>query len=116
MAHVPFLCDFRLAAQTSPSLVHTLLERAGRRDEAALRTLDYFDPRELVPALRVPVLVSAGGRDDVCPAATIRAAFARVASENKILKFYPDLTHTSCVDFYNLSWTWLAENFRSRLP
>jgi cephalosporin-C deacetylase-like acetyl esterase len=34
----------------------------------------------------------------------------------KTLKFYPDLPHTSCVDFYNLSWTWLEQHFRQRSP
>ena len=50
VAHVPFLCNFRLAASTPKSLVKKLLDQAGRNDEAALRTLDYFDPWQLAPA------------------------------------------------------------------
>jgi cephalosporin-C deacetylase len=113
VAHVPFLCNFRLAARTSKSLVKRLLDQAGRNDEAALRTLDYFDPLQLAPQLRVPSLISVGGRDEVCPAATIQSVYDRLPGA-KTLKFYPDLPHTSCVDFYNLTWTWLEENFRSR--
>ena len=116
VAHVPFLCDFRLAARTPDSLVKRLLDRAGRNDEAALATLDAFDPRELAPRLRMPVLMSAGGKDVTCPAATIRSVFDRVPSEAKSLKFYPDLPHTSCVDFYNFSWAWLDQHFRFRTP
>jgi hypothetical protein len=29
------------------------------------------------------------------------------------LKVYPNLTHTSCLDFYNYIWTWLDKNFRT---
>jgi cephalosporin-C deacetylase len=112
---VPFLCDFRLAARTSGSLVKRLLDQAERNDEATLRTLDYFDPRQLAPDLRVPVLVSAGGRDQTCPAATIQSMFERLPGA-KALKFYPELPHTSCVDFYNLTWVWLDQHLRNSGP
>jgi cephalosporin-C deacetylase len=115
VAHVPFLCDFRLAARTSGSLVKRLLDQAERNDEATLRTLDYFDPRQLAPDLRVPVLVSAGGRDQTCPAATIQSMFERLPGA-KALKFYPELPHTSCVDFYNLTWVWLDQHLRNSGP
>jgi cephalosporin-C deacetylase len=111
-AHVPFLCNFRLAARTANSRVKNQLDQAKRNDEAALRTLDYFDPFQLAPKLRVPVLISAGGRDEVCPLATIQSVYERVPSPKKTLKTYPNLVHTSCVDFYNFTWTWLDENFR----
>jgi cephalosporin-C deacetylase len=118
VAHVPFLCDMRRAARTPGSLVNTLLDKAGRNDDdAALRTLDYFDPFQLARRVRAPVLISAGGKDTLCPPATIRSTFDRMpAEERKTLKLYPDLTHTSCVDFYNLQWTWLDENFRQATP
>ena len=115
VAHVPFLCHFRLAARTPNSLVKKLLDRAGRNDEAALRTLDYFDPWQLAPRLRAPVLLSAGGRDETCPAATIQAVHERLPGM-KSLSFYPDLPHTSCVDFYNLGWLWLERHFRTSIP
>lgn len=113
VAHVPFLCDLRLAART-PSLTKRLLDQAKRNDEAALATLDYFDPLQLVPKLSAPVLMSAGGKDDLCPAATIQSVYDRIPSHEKTLKVYPELRHTSCVDFYNLSWTWLDEHLRRR--
>jgi cephalosporin-C deacetylase len=111
VAHVPFLCDMPLAAQTPKSLVKQLLDRAGRNDEAALRTLGYFDPATLAPRVRVPVLMSAGGNDEVCPANTIQSVYERLPGR-KTLKVYPDLPHTSCLDFYNLTWSWLDLNFR----
>lgn len=106
VAHVPFLCDMRTAARTPNALVKNLLDRAGVNNEATLRTLDYFDPLQLVPDLRVPALISAGGRDEICPEATIRAVFDRIPG-TKSLMVYPDLTHTSCAGFYEMTWPWL---------
>jgi cephalosporin-C deacetylase len=113
VAHVPFLCDFRLAARTPNSMVKNLLDRAGSNDEAALRTLDYFDPLQLAPKLRVPVLMSAGGKDEGCPAATIQSVYERLPGV-KLLKNYPDLPHTTCLDFYNFTWPWLDIHFRQK--
>ena len=91
-----------------------LLDQAGRNDEAALHTIDYFDPLKPAHRLRVPVLISAGGKDEVCPLATIQSVYDRLSGE-KTLKIYPNLPHTSCVAFYTLSWTWLDRKFL-RLP
>jgi cephalosporin-C deacetylase len=106
VAHVPFLCDLRQSARTPKALVKKLLDTAGCNNEACLRTLDFFDPLQLAPSLRVPVLISAGGKDDACPAATIRAVFDRIPG-TKSLMLYPDLPHTSCAAFYEMSWPWL---------
>jgi cephalosporin-C deacetylase len=111
VAHVPFLCNFRLAAAI-PSRIKAQLDQANRNDEPALRTLDYFDPFLLAPQLRVPVLMSAGGKDEVCPSPTIKSVYERLPGTKKELKLYPDLIHSSCVDFYNYTWIWLDENFR----
>ncbi len=106
VAHVPFLCDLRQSAVTPKCLVKDLLDRAGCNHEAALRTLDYFDPLQLAPDLRGPALISAGGKDETCPAATIRAVFDRIPG-TKSLMVYPDLPHTSCAGFYGMTWPWL---------
>ena len=105
-AHVPFLCDMRAASQIPHALVNDLLTRSGHDREKALTTLDYFDPLQLAPDLHAPVLLSAGGKDPTCPAPTIRAVFDRLPGV-KSLMVYPDLPHTSCAAFYNLSWHWL---------
>lgn len=77
-AHVPFLCDMRQAARTEGVLVKKLLNDAHLNDEAHLRTLDHFDPLRLAANLQAPALVSSGGRDTVCPPATIRSVFDRI--------------------------------------
>jgi cephalosporin-C deacetylase len=109
IAHVPFLCNFRLAAKTENSLVKQLLDKAGKNNELSLNTLDYFDPLQLVHKLRVPVLVSAGGKDSTCPLSTIQSVYERLPG-TKSLKIYPNLKHTSCLDFYKQSWLWLDQN------
>jgi cephalosporin-C deacetylase-like acetyl esterase len=96
----------RLAARTQGSLVKQLLDRAGMNDETHVRTLAYFDPLELVPALRAPALVSSGGRDTTCPAATIRSVFDRIPSV-KSLFHDPELPHTTSAAFYSMTWNWL---------
>ncbi|MCC6391538.1 MAG: acetylxylan esterase [Bryobacterales bacterium] len=110
-AHVPFLCDMRQAARIEGSLVKTLLDKAGMNDEAHLETLAYFDPLSLAPSLRAPALVSSGGRDTVCPAATIRAVFDRIPSTKSLLH-EPDLPHTTSALFYRLTWHWLDQYLR----
>lgn len=106
VAHVPFLCDMRLAARTTGSLVKQILDRENRNDEAHLRTLAFFDPLHLVPALRIPALLSSGGRDTVCPAPTIRSVFDRIPSV-KSLFHDPELPHTTSAAFYAMMWDWL---------
>ena len=106
VAHVPFLCDMRTAARTPNSLVKSLLDRANLNTEAALHTLDYFDPLQLAPDVHVPALISAGGKDETCPAVTIHAVFDRIPG-TKSLMVFPDLPHTSCAGFYEMTWPWL---------
>ena len=36
----------------------------------------------------------------------------RIPAATKTWKFYPELPHTSCVDFYNVTWAWLDEHFK----
>jgi cephalosporin-C deacetylase len=115
VAHVPFLCDFRHAAQIPGCLVKQLLDQSGHNDEAAWRTLDYFDPLQLAPNLKVPVLMSAAGRDPTCPAATIHAVYDRLSGTKSLID-YPELPHTTCLAFYNLTWPWLDLYLRPSAP
>lgn len=110
VAHVPFLCNFRLAA-TMPSLTKTLLDRAGANNERSYKTLDYFDPYILSDRIKVPVFMTAGGKDVLCPEQTIKSVYNKIQSV-KEYKFYPDLPHTSCLDSYALTWTFLDKYFK----
>lgn len=109
VAHVPFLSNFELAAKTDGSLVKQLLDKAGKNNVNSYATLAYFDPLNLVNNLRVPTLVSAGGEDTTCPKATIKSVYTNITGK-KEFKFYPNLKHTSCLDFYNQGWSWIYQN------
>ena len=106
-AHVPCLCNMRDAAAISGSLVNTLLNKANANRPGAWSTLDYFDPLRLAPHIHAPTLISAGGKDQTCPASAIRSVFDAVPAI-KTLAWYPDLPHTSSQSFYALSWAWMG--------
>jgi cephalosporin-C deacetylase len=106
VAHVPFLCDMRRAAYLPGALVKTLLERHGALNPQTLKTLDYFDPANLVEKLQAPVLLSAGGKDEVCPSETITSVFNRLPGIRSLV-VYPALAHTSSGDFYKMGWEWM---------
>ncbi|MBO9595156.1 MAG: acetylxylan esterase [Niabella sp.] len=113
VAHVPFLCDLRRAAML-PSLAKTLLDRAGNNNEKAFHTLDYFDPYMLAVHIRVPVFMSAGGKDALCPASTVKAVYDRIPTREKKYQFYPGLPHTSCMDSYARTWVFLDQYFKNK--
>ena len=100
------MCNFRLSAKIEGSLVRNLLLKYDDMNENSFNTLDYFDPYVLADQVKVPALVSAGGKDQVCPAAGIRSMFDRLAGI-KAFAYYPDKPHTSCTDFYLMCWDWM---------
>ena len=112
-SHVPFLCKLRLAAHAGVAR-----QRASASTRRAAMMTRRARLRWSISTLislrgvRVPVLMSAGGKDMLCPMVTIQSVFDRLTTDRKTLKTYPDLPHTSCVDFYSISWTWLDQNFR----
>jgi cephalosporin-C deacetylase len=112
VAHLPFLCNFRLAS-TMKSLVKIVLDKSGTNNESSLKTLDFFDPFQLAYKITVPVLLSAGGKDQFCPQATVESVYERLGGK-KSIEVYPNLTHTSCNGSYNLQWQWLDQNFRNK--
>lgn len=112
VAHVPFLCNLRMAA-TMPSLARSLLDRAGNNNAAAFRTLDYFDPYVLADRISVPAFIDAGGKDLLCPAPTIRSVYDKIKSKKKEYQFYPGLPHTSCMDSYARTWVFLDRYFKN---
>jgi len=97
-------------AATMPSLAKSLLDGAGAKSENFFNTLDYFDPFVLAPCIKVPVFMTAGGKDVLCPAPTIQSVYDRITSP-KEYRFYPDLPHTSCMDSYALTWLFLNRYF-----
>ncbi len=106
VAHLPCLCDMRQAAAMPGSLINSRLTKAGVNGPNAWNTLEYFDPLRLASSVHAPTLISAGGKDTVCPAATIRPVFDAITA-TKAFTWYPELSHTSSQSFYSLGWTWI---------
>lgn len=117
VARVPFLCDMRRAATIDKSLVKVLLDRYGALTPQNLRTLDFFDPVNLAHRVKVPTMLSAGGKDTTCPAQTIRAVFDELSGD-KALALYPNLDHPSGSDShateasYQMGWEWMDKYLR----
>lgn len=112
VAHVPFLCNMPMSAGM-PSLIKSRLDKFNVNNADALNVLAYFDCLQLAPIRKIPVLISAGGKDTTCPLPTIQSVYERLRGK-KSLKIYPELTHTSCLDFYNQTWKWLERNFQNK--
>ena len=78
-ADVPFLCHFRRATELTDKTPYVEITEylAAWRDheEAAYRTLGYFDGVNLARRASAPALFSVGLMDEVCPPSTVFAAF-----------------------------------------
>lgn len=103
VSHVPYLCDIRRNSAFADSF---------GKDEGFLRTWETFEPVNLAPRITCPTLISTGGKDKTCPAETIRAVFDRLGGI-KSLAHYPELPHTTCGDFYGMSWEWMERYLKS---
>jgi cephalosporin-C deacetylase len=79
MPDVPFLADFRRAADIAGTEPYQELERylACHRDQVAtaFRTLSYFDVAVLGRTATAPALFSVGLMDQICPPSTVYAAY-----------------------------------------
>ncbi len=98
VSHVPYLCDFTDNAYFAPT------DEA--KDPAFLNTWRYFDPVNTASRIQAATLLSSGGKDILCPPNTIHAVYAQLPAIKAIAHF-PDLTHTSSTDFYEMGWEWL---------
>lgn len=107
-AHVPFLCDLRHNPCFNPAGgPDTYWGQMPTPDmDQLLSTFDYFDPVNLAPRITMPVALSSGGQDEVCPPNTIRAVFDRLP-DIRSLTHYPQLSHTPRTDFFAMTWEWM---------
>jgi len=96
MPDIPYLCHFRRGVEISLSgpyleIVNYLRVYPGN-EEAAFRTLSYFDPLNMAESVACQVLMSVGLRDPVCPPSTVFAVYNRLKCR-KELKVYPFTEH-----------------------
>lgn len=101
-ADIPFLCDFKRAAELTPTLPYTELSTYLRRrpelGDKAFATLAYFDVVNLARRLRCPVTVTVGLFDDICPPSTIFGMFTQIPSTDKELIVMPYNGHEVLYD------------------
>jgi cephalosporin-C deacetylase len=93
VAQLPFLCN----AHENTHLLSMQIN---------LETFKYFDSLNFAPKIKVPVLLSSGGRDTTCPSCTIDAVFDRLPGIKSLIH-YPDSDHTASHDFYRMGWEWM---------
>ena len=109
VAWIPFLCNYPVAVGVTSMPYRELgdyLAAHPEQREAALETLRWHDPLNLVDAITAPILVSIGGLDVVCPEATVAPVFERIRSR-KALLYLPELPHGYSVDYAVETKAWL---------
>lgn len=115
MPDVPFLCDFRRAADICDNdpygeIVRYLKSHRDRVDRA-FATLSYFDGVAMARRSRVPSLFSVALMDETCPPSTVYAAFNEYAGE-KQLSVYPFNDHEGGAVFHEVErLQWLRKKF-----
>jgi cephalosporin-C deacetylase len=96
LCDVPFLCDFRRAAEVAQTEPYLELVRylAAHRDavERSFATLAYFDGAVLAPLATAPALFSVALMDQTCPPSTGFAAFHAYGG-SKAIEVYPFNDH-----------------------
>ena len=92
VAKVPFLCDIPASltrAESGPYLeIVAWLRMHSREEAAALRTLSYVDAVNFAQSATAPALISAAGRDTVCPLPGILTMYEAYAGP-KTLRTWP---------------------------
>ncbi|MFW6194985.1 MAG: acetylxylan esterase, partial [Chloroflexota bacterium] len=96
-AGAPYLCSFLDAASLTRSYPYEEINdylRLRPEDEDLVRaTVNYYDIQNFAPAVRCPIIVNIGLKDDVCPPETGYAVFDAIGSEDKRLYEYEDCGH-----------------------
>jgi cephalosporin-C deacetylase-like acetyl esterase len=104
-ADVPFLTDFQGGrGQGAYAQLPNMVELAP--DEAsAWRAIGLIDTLSHVHRLDLPVLLTAGGADDVCPSQTIEALFGRLPG-TRSYTYLKGVTHRYTIEFVPLAAAW----------
>ncbi|WP_438445989.1 acetylxylan esterase [Gorillibacterium sp. sgz5001074] len=96
IADIPNMCymDWSIFNTTgSITEAAQYITKYSERLDTVLKTLSYFDNMNLAHRIRIPVLVSVGFKDSVCPPEAVFAAYNRITSPKQI-EMYPFNGHT----------------------
>jgi cephalosporin-C deacetylase-like acetyl esterase/glutamate formiminotransferase len=75
-----------------------------------LNTLDYFDLKNFMPAVKAKVIMAMGLLDNFAPPNTELAAYNNIPGEKKLF-IYPNLGHEIDPSLGNIKGKWLYDNF-----
>ena len=75
-----------------------------------LQTMSYFDAMNLAGRITVPVFMSAGLQDPVCPPATVFAMYNRLEG-SKDFRIFPQGGLSVDSSHYDEKQAWLLEKF-----
>lgn len=97
VADIPNMCYIDWAIfNTTGSITEAAdyITRFPERRDAVLHTLSYFDNANLAHRIAIPVMVSVGFKDTVCPPEAVYAAYNRITSDKRI-EVYPFNGHST---------------------
>jgi cephalosporin-C deacetylase-like acetyl esterase len=117
VARVPFLSDFRAYLQiVDNSAFTTFANDKGKPMTEVLAVLDYFDVSNLSDRIQVPVFMSVGLQDMVCPNHINFAVYNAVASASKEYVVFPQTAHRMWEAIGNLDTNWIRTQFEMPVP
>jgi len=96
MADEPFMCNFKIgvgAAESGP--YKKLRDHISKNPQAAsniYKTLSYFDAMNFAENIKSPVYISVGGKDTICPPATIEPVIRKIRAPKEV-KSYSEAAH-----------------------
>jgi len=104
-ADLPYLTNFPLAdGRGAYEIAAAALEKAGDRDRA-WKALGYVDTFSHTHRLTMPVLLTAGGADEMCPPDTVFSLFERLDTI-KSYTFLKESEHEYTPEFLSLAKGW----------
>ncbi|GAB4323085.1 MAG: hypothetical protein Kow0059_18330 [Candidatus Sumerlaeia bacterium] len=117
-ANVPYLVnlpDFSRLSTLGSGAVYARLARRADIGERVRRTLGFVDPANIVPLIRVPVLVCVGLQDPVCPPLNGIVAINRLPQGvERRLFIDPDAGHENSPAMMEQVWGWMAAHLQPR--
>jgi cephalosporin-C deacetylase len=96
IADIPNMCHVDWAISNTTGSITEVADYVTRypdRLHTVLKTLSYFDNANLADRIRVPIMVSVGFKDSVCPPESVFAAYNRITSDKRI-EMHPFNGHT----------------------
>lgn len=110
---VPFLSDFPDYFKVASWPGNEVTAYAQSPDHPGLnevlRTLSYFDIKNLAPWIKAKMLMEAGLRDETCPPHINFAAYNQVTAPKSFV-VYPEAGHSVPQEFYLVKTQWIRTN------